>query len=99
MRSLTAADLGIRGDVQLLKGSFSIAGDQATVRIDIIQGVIENPFEVVKNLVSMARAEGASTLRIEGTVPNERLFELLVRRYGLRTEGQWILSLSHCSEE
>ena len=61
MRTLTAADLGIRGDLQLLKGTFSVAGDQATVRIDIIQGVTETPFEVVKNLVLMARAKGDST--------------------------------------
>jgi hypothetical protein len=53
----------------------------------MIRGEITNPFQVVQNLSETARAAGATTLRIEGTLANERLYTVLVRRYAMRTEG------------
>jgi hypothetical protein len=84
---LTAEDLGIKGSLQELRGTFSLNEGVATVRIDMIRGEITNPFQVVQNLSETARAAGATTLRIEGTLANERLYTVLVRRYAMRTEG------------
>ena len=86
-RPLTAEDLGIKGSLQELRGTFSLNEGVATVRIDMIRGEITNPFQVVQNLSETARAAGATTLRIEGTLANERLYTVLVRRYAMRTEG------------
>ncbi len=86
-RALTPADLGIEGDVEELRGTFSIVGDRATVRIDMIVARIENPLIVILRLSEFGRAAGAATLRIEGTMANPRLENILIRRYGLRTGG------------
>ncbi len=86
-RALTQADLGIKGTLQELKGTFSVTDHVATVRIDMIQGQIKNAFQVVENLSTTARASGANSLRIEATVANERLFNILARRYGMTSEG------------
>ncbi|UJB17685.1 MULTISPECIES: RHS repeat domain-containing protein [Lysobacter] len=86
-RALTQADLGIAGSVQELRGTFSIADGVATARIDMIRGLITNPFQIVENLTATARAAGATTLRIEGTLANERLYNVLARRYGIASEG------------
>ncbi len=42
---------------------------------------------VISALKAIAREQGATTLRIQGRIANERLYNTLVRRYGLRTEG------------
>ncbi|MFY9824701.1 MAG: RHS repeat-associated core domain-containing protein [Thermoanaerobaculia bacterium] len=86
-RALTVADLGVQGTVSELKGTFAIAEGSATIRVDMIQGSIKNPLSVVRNLIQLAQQNGATTLRIEGTVANEKLLEVLAKRYGMQTEG------------
>ncbi len=86
-RALTRGDLGVKGTISQLKGVFSVVDDEAVVRIDYIEGRILNPTEIIKNLSQLARAHGAKRLRIEGTLANERLFEVLTRRYGLQSRG------------
>jgi hypothetical protein len=86
-RPLTAADLGVKGAIQDLKGSIAVENGVANVRVDMIRGEISNPFEIIKNLSNTARAQGASSLRIEATLANEQLYNVLVKRYGLVTEG------------
>jgi hypothetical protein len=86
-RALTQADLGISGTLKELKGTFSVTDGVATARVDMIRGDISNPFKVVENLSATARAQGATKLRIEGTLANERLYNILQKRYGLVTEG------------
>jgi RHS repeat-associated protein len=86
-RALTAADLGLAGDIRQLRGTVSIADDVVTVRVEMIDGEIRNPFQVLTNLAQGARAQGANTLRIEGSLANERLYNALVKRYGLTTVG------------
>lgn len=86
-RPLTVADLGVKGTLQELKGSFAVENGVANVRVDMIRGEISNPFEIIKNLSNTARAQGASSLRIEATLANEQLYNVLVKRYGLVTEG------------
>lgn len=48
-RALTQADLGVKGTLQELKGTFSMTDGVATVRVDMIRGDIANPFKVVEN--------------------------------------------------
>ena len=86
-RALTADDLGIQGTVTQMKGSISVMDEIATVKIDIIDGLIENPFELIGNLERLALRNGAKQLRIEGTLANDRLLNILSRRYNMRTEG------------
>jgi hypothetical protein len=43
--------------------------------------------KIVSNLLKLAKAEVATTLRIEGTFANPDLLEVLARRCGFATEG------------
>jgi hypothetical protein len=52
-----------------------------------IYGEVQNPLQVVGNLTNTARESGATTLRIEGTIANERLYNVLQNRYGLTSQG------------
>jgi len=53
----------------------------------MLRGNISNPFQIMGNLSNTARATGASVLRVESTVANESLYNILVRRYGMTTQG------------
>jgi RHS repeat-associated protein len=86
-RALQPGDLGIKGKLSQLKGIFSIKDGQAVARIDMIEGKITNPNSIIKNLTETARSQGATSLRIEGTIANERLYNVLAKRYGLQTSG------------
>ena len=86
-RELTPSDLGIRGTFIELRGTFSLLDDLAIIEITMIRAEIHNPFEVIRNLKALARAQGASNLRIQGTLANSHLESCLTRRYGLHTEG------------
>jgi hypothetical protein len=86
-RELKAADLGLKGTVEELRGTFAVKDGIATMRVDMIRGEIQNPLAVVSNMVEAAKANGATTLRIEGTIANERLYDVLQRRYGLTSSG------------
>lgn len=85
-REITQGDLGIKGTLEALKGTVSLAERRLTVRIDMIQGVIENPFSIIRNLKGLAQLHGATTLRVEGTIANETLYKVL-SRYGLQSSG------------
>ncbi len=86
-RKISPSDLGVKGNLKELRGSFGVNDGVATARIDMIRGKIKNPLEIVNNLANTARSSGANTLRIEGTLANERLYNVLSRRYGLTSEG------------
>lgn len=57
------------------------------MRVDMIHGEVQNPLQVVGNMAEAAKASGATSLRIEGTIANERLYNVLQRRYGLTSSG------------
>ncbi|MFO0988468.1 MAG: RHS repeat-associated core domain-containing protein [Alphaproteobacteria bacterium] len=87
-RPLTPEDLGINPrDLAELSGTFTIRGTEAIARIDMIRGTVVNPFAVVSNLSATAMSHGATSLRIEGTLANARLSDVLVRRYGMQSRG------------
>lgn len=85
VRPLTTNDLGIEGNVEDIQGTFSIRDGIAIVKIDFIQGDIKNPFRILRNLQQRAIESGASKLRIEATVVNEKLYNTLTKRYGMKT--------------
>lgn len=86
-RDLRESDLGVKGTLEELRGSLSLRNGIVTARVDMIRGEIRNPLQVVSNLSATARSYGATTLRIEGTIANEKLYTVLVRRYGMISEG------------
>jgi RHS repeat-associated protein len=86
-RELKAADLGVKGTVQELSGTFAVKDGVATMRVYMIRGEVQNPLQVVGNMAEAAKASGATTLRIEGTIANERLYNVLQKRYGLMSSG------------
>ena len=86
-RSLTAADLGLAGKIIKLEGTYAVENGVATARVDMIRGQITNPLKIVTNLMNTARASGATSLRIEGTIANETLYKVLAKRYGLSSQG------------
>ncbi len=86
-RPLVASDLGIAGSVAELRGTFSLSEGAATVSVDMIRGRIDNPLQIVNSIAAAARQAGASSVRIQGTLANERLYNILRSRYNLRTEG------------
>jgi len=57
------------------------------MRVDMISAEIANPLQVVSNMMSTAKESGAAVLRIEGTLANPRLLDILTRRYGLVSDG------------
>ncbi len=87
MRPLTINDLGIEGNVEDIQGTFSIRDGIAIVKIDFIQGDIKNPFRILRNLQQRAIESGASRLRIEATVVNEKLYNALTKRYEMKRSG------------
>jgi len=94
-RSLTEADLGITAKLARLEGTITTTGRTTVVRIDVIKGAVPNPLGVVENLIRVARAQGSTTLRIEGTlVLNPRLIHIMQVRYGAVMEaGRWVITL------
>ncbi|MFV3126486.1 hypothetical protein [Niveispirillum sp. KHB5.9] len=86
-RNLEAADLGVKGTLQELRGAFTMNEGAATIKVDMIRGEIRNPLNVVGNMMETAKANGANSLRIEGTIANERLYGVLEQRYGLTSSG------------
>lgn len=56
--------------------------ETATVRVDMIRGEITNPLKIVNNLADAAKANEATTLKIEGTIANSKLYDVLQKRYG-----------------
>jgi hypothetical protein len=73
--------------VQELRGTFAVKDGVATMRVDMIRGQVQNPLQVVGNMAEAAKASGATTLRIEGIIANERLYNVLEKRYGLTSSG------------
>jgi hypothetical protein len=86
-RELRSSDLGIKGYTKELRGTYTLRDGIATMRVDMIRGEINNPLQIVNNMASTARSHGATTLRIEGTIGNPRLYNLLQGRYGLSSNG------------
>lgn len=86
VRALTPKDLGIQGSVYV-RGTLTIENGVATAQVDMLAGNIENPLTLMSNLAETAQAEGATVLRVNATVVNERLYNILTKRYGMVSIG------------
>jgi|GEM_PF-1690925 len=86
-RSLSAADLGIRGAIQELKGTISMSSGHMSITVDMISGTVTNPMQVMNTIIANAKKAGATSLEIRGTLANVRLLEILKKRYRAVTEG------------
>jgi hypothetical protein len=86
-RELTHLDLGLEGRELLLRGTVHEDDDELVVRIAFIAGELREPFAVASSLRRLARRRGRSRVRIEATIANADLHDLLTRRYGLTTDG------------
>jgi len=84
---LQASDLDIKGEIASFDATYEFTDDTMTIRVRMIEGEIENPFEVVQNAMEFARSKGASVLRLEASIVNEQLYRIAQRRYGLVTQG------------
>ncbi len=86
VRALTAADLASDG-LKVVQGTITVERGTAVVRVDMIAGEIANPAQAMTNLMKTAKDAGATTLRIEATIANVRLYNVLNARYGIVTDG------------
>jgi hypothetical protein len=87
-RALAPADMGLDAESVIeLNGEISTNGTNVTVYIGMIKAVRLNPFRIIGSLTAMARAEGATTLTIRGSIVNEQLLNIVIRRYGGQTIG------------
>jgi hypothetical protein len=86
-RILEQTDLDPDSALHELKGTLNTTDGIAVVRLDMMRGTIKNPFKVIERLSAAARSQGATTLRIEATLANERLYDILRKRYKMTTEG------------
>lgn len=85
-RSLTAEDLGIKGDLKQLKGTVTMKDGVMTVKVDMIEGKITTPFSVFSSLRSYANSVGATSLRVEANIADDNLDSILTNRYNMTTE-------------
>ena len=102
-RPLRADDLGVAQETEL-QGQVSLEGKTLTVRVDMIKGALVDGkpnlgisgSSAIGNLQLLAKESGATTLRIEGTLANDRLLRVLAQRYGAQFEtvgGREILTI------
>jgi hypothetical protein len=94
-RPLRADDFGLQPqNLSELRGQVLLEGRTLTVRVDMIRGVpTANGFtletsgpQMINSLRALASENGATTLRIEGSIANDRLLRVLELRYGARIE-------------
>ena len=86
-RRLSAKDLGVEGHLSALEGTISLESGVLRIKVDMISGRISNPLAIIASLTRMARSLDANELRIEAVLANERLANLLTRRYGMTSSG------------
>jgi hypothetical protein len=99
LRPLQASDFGVKS-LQALQGSLRVDGTLATVTIGNIRGNLGHYTDALNALKNTARAAGATTLRLEGTVANPALLRALERVLGPAQRGMpggpqdyWLITL------
>ena len=76
-RELTPEDLGIKGNVTELKGIVTKIDDITHIQLDMIEGNIKNPRDIIKHMTQAAKANGSKHLVMEGNFANEKLIRFL----------------------
>jgi RHS repeat-associated protein len=99
LRPLQASDFGVKS-LKALEGSLRVDGSLATVTIRNIEGNLGHYMDALNKLRDTARATGATTLRLEGTVANPTLLRALERVLGPAQRGMpggaqdyWLITL------
>lgn len=86
-RLLTPSEIGLEGPLEVFAATLQIENGLAVVQIGLVRGRIRRPFRVRAAIVALARAEGATRLRIELRAANPTLLDVVVRRYGFVSYG------------
>jgi RHS repeat-associated protein len=68
-------------------GTAEVTNGTATMYVDLIEGTVRNPFQIITLLTEAATALQASELYIVTSFENERLLNIAVERYGFVTVG------------
>jgi hypothetical protein len=84
---LAASEIGVEGLLEVFAATLHIESRLAVVQIGLVRGRIKRPFRVRAAIVALARAEGATRLRIELRAANPTLLDVVVRRYGFVSYG------------
>ncbi|HYC97037.1 RHS repeat-associated core domain-containing protein [Brevundimonas sp.] len=84
--NLSAASLRVPG-VSVFTAKLAVRGPVAIVRVELVEASGASLAGGVNALADLARSQGARYLRIEGTLANPRLYDVLRSRYGLATRG------------
>lgn len=99
LRPLQASDFGVKS-LKALEGSLRVDGSLATVAIRNIEGNLGHYMDALSKLKDTARATGATSLRLEGTVANPTLQRALERVLGPAQRGMpggaqdyWLITL------
>ena len=92
-RKLTTVEVGLDN----IKGiifdvTYQVKDHVATIRVNMIDvqsagGKISNPARIMNNFAELAKKDGAVMLRVEGTIANPALYEILQRRYNMVSNG------------
>ena len=86
-RPLKAADFGTQASLKAIDGTFSVCDDVATIAIRNMKGNLGHYMDAINGLKETARAAGATSLRIEGTIANPGLLRALERLLGPPMRG------------
>jgi RHS repeat-associated protein len=78
-RELTAADLGVLGKLDELKGTIQTVGNELHISIDMIAGRVTNQFQVMSHLKSLGVALGADAVVINATIAESKLYRFMER--------------------
>ena len=92
-RKLTTVEVGLDNIKGIIfDATYQVKDHVATIRVNMIDvqsagGKISNPARIMNNFAELAKKDGAVMLRVEGTIANPALYEILQRRYNMVSNG------------
>lgn len=89
-----AAVIPLEAGVEIT-GTIEVQQGTATVFVDLIQGVMKNPFAINQLLIEAATGLGAAEMYVVATLANPQLENILINRYGWVTVGEQLVWYTH----
>lgn len=92
-RKLTTVEVGLDNIKGIIfDATYQVKDHVATIRVNMIDvqsagGKISNPARIMNNFAELAKKDGTVMLRVEGTIANPALYEILQRRYNMVSNG------------
>ena len=92
-RKLTTVEVGLDNIKGIIfDATYQVKDHVATIRVNMIDvqsagGKISNPARIMNNFAELAKKDGAVMLRVEGSIANPALYEILQRRYNMVSNG------------